>query len=171
MRAISTFFLLVIMMACSNVDRLDTADIKRKMDNYKIKKVSSAQIMTQLNTRGKDLKNEIEGFGNISCAQARQKVDSLSKVYEVTLELVDISTIDVSQVKNDKEKLLYEAYTYDFRNAKKAAENGQKIDESTYVYSFGLNEQAPTLKCEEMGPHFQYFWKATWTQANLIRSM
>lgn len=171
MRAISTLFLLVFVSACGNVNRLDTAEIKSKMDNYKIKKVSPAQIMTHLSTQGLELKKQIESFGNISCDEASKKTDSLATAFEMDLELIDINAINLSEVKNEKEKLLYEAYLFDYKNGKKAAANSQKINDATYIYTFGLNEAAPSLKCEGMGPHFQYFWKVTWTQANLIRSM
>lgn len=171
MRAISSLFLFVFLMACGNVDRLDTAEIKSKMDNYKIKKVSPAEIMTHLNTQGLELKKQVEALSDVSCDQASKKIDSLAIVFDVALELVDINAIKLPDIDNEKEKLLYEAYLFDYKNGKKAAANSQKIDDATYIYTFGVNETNPSMKCEGMGPNFQYFWKATWTQANLIRSM
>lgn len=171
MRGIFSLFLLILTISCGNVDRLNTAEIKEKMGNYKIKKIAPAEIVTHLNTKGKELQKEIEGFGAISCHEAKSKIDSIAKANKINIVLVDILEIDLEKVVNKKEKLLYEAYIYDYQNKRKAANNAQKVDAENCVYTFGLKEQSPLTNCEGRESNYRYFWKATWTQAELIRSM
>jgi hypothetical protein len=170
MRIISSLILLTILFSCGNVKRLDTAEIKNQMDNYKIKKVSPAQIMSQLNTLGNELRTKVVAIEANTCLEAKQKVDSLAKAYDADIQLIDIESIDIVSIANAKEKLLYEAYKYDFEKAQVAATNSQQISEETYLFTFGLAANSPILICENMHPHYQYFWKITWSKTSLVRS-
>ncbi len=56
MKNISIILLiLTITLSCSNIERLDTSQIKGEMEGYKIKRVSPTQITYQVESLGSEI--------------------------------------------------------------------------------------------------------------------
>jgi hypothetical protein len=139
--------LLVVISCTSNVEKLDTAAVKAKMGEYKIKKVSEADIMTSLNKLGTQTVNALQNKG---C-----QIDSLQP--ETARYLKRISFTVNSQL--EKEQGILQALQYSIENNQTVEPTPQKLNDTLYAYYFLLN-------CDSLKA-----FKVQVSKGDLIRSM
>jgi hypothetical protein len=118
-------------IACGNVKRVDTGEVKAKMEEYKIKKISEATLVEWGNEEGEKLVSFFEKNPNLECQD------------EYKIEGSKISMIDYDSpakiAENTVVQQLIEAYKYSYQNKQEAGNNLQKINDSTYVFSFPIS--------------------------------
>lgn len=133
---------------CSNVERLDTTEVKEEMEGYKIKRISPAQIMEQVEILGsgiagtltKDFEKQMK-----EASQARteeicqlknmQVIDSVSKKYNLKVRLLGQPDIGSNNSLYPKEKEVLEAYADNAMRKLPLSNNIQNIDDSLFVYT------------------------------------
>lgn len=166
MRLIPVILSALLLVSCGEVKRLDTSKIKEQMGNYKVKQIRPDEMMSQVRALGE--KSELLLNQNISCSDVDSKIDSLNKIVNGKIEIVDVSLLDLGDIQDDKEKMLYDAYLYAYEQGEKLPSNAQKLTNGTFVYSFGVNNDS--LQCDTLISPNRYFWKLTWSQEALIQS-
>jgi hypothetical protein len=133
---------------CSNVERLDTTEVKEEMDGHKIKRVSPAQIMEQVEILGsriattltRDFEKQMkevsqERTEEICQLKNMQVIDSLSKKYDLKIRLLGQPDIGSNNTLYAKEKEVLEAYADNAIKKLPIGNNIQSIDESLFVYT------------------------------------
>ncbi len=140
--------LLIITISCSNLERLDTSQIKEEMDGYKIKRVTPTQITYQVEKMGleiskvltldfeKQMKSMSKARGEEICQLKNMSViDSLSKTYGLTIRLLGQPDIGSNNSLYAKEKEVLEAYADNVSKKLSLSDNIQKIGDSLFVYT------------------------------------
>jgi hypothetical protein len=140
--------LFLTQFSCSNVERLDTTEVKEEMEGYKIKRISPAQIMEQVEILGsgiavtltKDFEKQMK-----EASQARteeicqlknmQVIDSVSKKYNLKVRLLGQPDIGSNNSLYLKEKEVLEAYADNAMRKLPLSNNIQNIDDSLFVYT------------------------------------
>jgi hypothetical protein len=116
--------------ACGNVKRVDTAEVKRRMNDYKVRKIVDADIMYTAEIWGADLKANLlakpEQLCNANFIIEEAKVEVLSPPFKVSDP-------------NPKIQEVLAAYTFADNNKQSVPDNMQKINDSTVIYSFQTN--------------------------------
>ncbi|WP_394990922.1 hypothetical protein [Emticicia sp.] len=139
---------LLINMSCSNMERLDTTQIKDEMEGYKIKRVSPTQITYQVETLGseisqaltKDFEKQMKGISKARGEEICQLkdislIDSLSKAYGLKIRLLGQPDIGSNNSLYVKEKEVLEAYADNASKKLSMSDNIQKIGDSLFVYT------------------------------------
>lgn len=140
--------LVLTQFGCTNVERLDTTEVKEEMDGYKIKRLSPARIMEQVEILGsrialtltkdfeKQMKNVSQERSEEICAlKNMQVIDSLSKKYDLKIRLLGQPDIGSNNSLYPKEKEVLEAYADNAMRKLPMSNNIQSLDESTFVYT------------------------------------
>lgn len=140
--------LFLTQFGCSNVERLDTTEVKEEMEGYKIKRISPARIMEQVEILGsgiavtltKDFEKQMK-----EASQARieeicqlknmQVIDSVSKKYNLKIRLLGQPDIGSNNSLYSKEKEVLEAYADNAMRKLPLSNNIQNIDDSLFVYT------------------------------------
>lgn len=135
-------------MSCSNMERLDTTQIKGEMEGYKIKRVSPTQITYQVETLGseisqaltKDFEKQMKGISKARGEEICQLkdmtlIDSLSKTYGLKIRLLGQPDIGSNNSLYVKEKEVLEAYADNASKKLSMSDNIQKIGDSLFVYT------------------------------------
>jgi hypothetical protein len=149
MKNISTILaVFLINISCSNVERLDTTQIKGEMDGYKIKRVSPTQITYQVETLGSEIskaltkdfeaqmKNLSKTRGEEICQLENMNlIDSLSSTYGLKIRLLGQPDIGSNNSLYAKEKEVLEAYADNASKKLEMSDNIQKIGDSLFVYT------------------------------------
>lgn len=142
------FLTLLVAISCtSNVEKLDTAAVKAKMGEYKIRKVSETDIMASLNKLGTRSLKALQSKG---C-----QLDSLEPETARYLKLVSFS--EGSEF--EKEAGVLEALQYSMENGQTVEPTPQKLNDTLYAYYFLLN-------CDSLRA-----FKVEVSKGDLIRSM
>lgn len=140
--------ILSITISCSNLERLDTTQIKEEMEGYKIKRVSPTQITYQVETLGiaisqaltKDFEKQMKGMSKTRGEEICQLkdmslIDSLSKKYNLKIRLLGQPDIGSNNELYVKEKEVLEAYADNASKNLSLSDNIQKIGDSLFVYT------------------------------------
>lgn len=141
--------LVLAQMGCTNVDRLDTTEVKEEVESHKIKRVSPAQIMEQVETLGsqiattltKDFEKQMKDVSQTRTEEICQLknmrvIDSLSKKYDLTIRLLGQPDIGSNNSLYPKEKEVLEAYADNAMRKLPMSNNIQPLDdESLFVYT------------------------------------
>lgn len=140
--------LFLTQFGCSNVERLDTTEVKEEMDDHKIKRISPAQIMEQVETLGseiaitltndfeKQMKDASQAHTEEICQLKNMRViDSVSKKYNLKVRLLGQPDIGSNNSLYSKEKEVLEAYADNAARKLPMSNNIQNIDDSLFVYT------------------------------------
>lgn len=146
--------LFLTQFACSNVERLDTTEVKDEMEGHKIKRVSPAQIMEQVETLGSELANTLtkdfeKQMKAVSPARTEeicqlknmQVIDSVSKKYNLKVRLLGQPDIGSNNSLYAKEKEVLEAYADNAMKKLPLSNNIQNIGDSLFVYTAPIGAQ------------------------------
>jgi hypothetical protein len=118
---------------------VDTAEVKQLMADYKIKKVNQEEIIDKANTLGKSISEKFNGNLNIECA------DKIT-LEGTEVELIDLSLLTAEELKNGKIGEILEAYKYSKEQKQVIGDNIQKVNDTLYLYSFPIQENALVYK-------------------------
>jgi uncharacterized Zn finger protein len=135
MKNISLLILSVIIVSCGQVKRVDTAEVKQLMADYKIKKVNQEEIIDVANTLGKSISTKLNGSLNIECGDKIQ-IDG------VDIELIQLSLLTEAELKNGKKGEILEAYKYSKEQNQAIGDNIQKLNDTAYLYTFPITTSA-----------------------------
>lgn len=140
--------LFLTQFACSNVERLDTTEVKDEMEGYKIKRVSPAQIMEQVEVLGSQISSDLtselekqikaaskERVEEICRLKNMQVVDSLTQKYNLKVRLLGQPDIGSNKSLYAKEKEVLEAYTEIAAQKQALSNNIQSIGDSLFIYT------------------------------------
>lgn len=139
MKNIVTLFLVFGLISCGQVKRVDTAEVKQLMSDYKIKKVNQEEIIDVANTLGKSISEKLNGQLNIECGD-KITLDGTE------IELIDLSLVTAESMKNGKIGEILEAYKYSKEQKQTIGDNIQKVNDTLYLYSFPINANALVFK-------------------------
>ncbi|MCP9757608.1 hypothetical protein EGI26_20795 [Lacihabitans sp. CCS-44] len=139
MKNIVTLFLIFGLFSCGQVKRVDTAEVKQLMADYKIKKVNQEEIIDMANTLGKSISEKFNGNLNIECG------DKIS-VDGTEVELIDLSLVTAETLKNGKIGEILEAYKYSKEQKQTIGDNIQKVNDTLYLYSFPIQVSSLVYK-------------------------
>lgn len=127
------------LFSCGQVKRVDTAEVKQLMADYKIKKVNQEEIIDVANTLGKTISEKFNGNLNIECG------DKIS-VDGTEVELIDLSLVTAETLKNGKIGEILEAYKYSKEQKQTIGDNIQKVNDTLYLYSFPIQVSSLVYK-------------------------
>lgn len=139
MKNIVTIFLFFGLLSCGQVKRVDTAEVKQLMADYKIKKVNQEEIIDKANTLGKSISDKFNGNLNIECG------DKIT-LEGTEVELIDLSLVTPEVLKNGKIGEILEAYKFSKEQKQVIGDNIQKVNDTLYLYSFPINANALVYK-------------------------
>jgi uncharacterized Zn finger protein len=139
MKQIVKFVLIFSMLSCGQVKRVDTAEVKQLMSDYKIKKVSQEEIIDAANSLGKSLSEKLNGNLNIECG------DKIT-MEGTEIELIELSLVSEESLKNGKIGEILEAYKYSKDQKQTIGDNIQKVNDTLYLYSFPINSNSLVYK-------------------------
>lgn len=137
MKKLGILIVSVAFMACGNVHRVDTAAVKQKMGDYKIKKVNEEEIQNQVNLLG----------SNYAKAIAQTNVcDSTLTIKEANIvTLLNNEELSKGINLSGKAKETMEALSYGVSHGEDIGLNTQRINDTTYMFSFSLTKLKPEL--------------------------
>jgi len=139
MKNIIILFLIFGLISCGQVKRVDTAEVKQLMADYKIKKVNQEEIIDVANTLGKSISEKFNGNLNIECG------DKIS-LDGNEVELIDLSLATAETLKNGKIGEILEAYKYSKEQKQTIGDNIQKVNDTLYLYSFPIQVSSLVYK-------------------------
>ncbi len=131
MKCINFFKLLglvFLQIACTHIERVDTTAVKEAMSNYKIKKISSSDVLNEAKIKGEELSSKIESANCIPVL-----IDSLNS------DNLKISELDLDKTYPelaDKVQQIFEAYQYAFKGKEELPANYQQVNDSIYNFTF-----------------------------------
>ena len=149
------FYLLVITIfgwSCTSDKKIDGNAVQEEIKEREIKKISEAEIISKVHeignsiavaakqTLGQNLQKAIQqdglnnaiGFCNLN---AMPLVDSLSKVYGADIKRVSLKARNPSDLPNEQEQMLLEAYAYQWKDSIPLQTNVQTLDDNTYLFT------------------------------------
>lgn len=141
--------LLFVLFSCSNAEKTNSGNsILEKMDDYKVKRVSPAQITYQVEEMGAEIskaltadfaaqmKNVTSTRGEELCQLKNMTlIDSLSERYGLKIRLLGQPDIGSNNQLYVKEKEVLEAYADNAAKKLEMNDNIQKIGDSLFVYT------------------------------------
>lgn len=146
--SIIILLILFIISSCSNLERMDTSKILGTMEDYKVKRVSPAQIAYQVEVMGseitkaltvdfeKQMKNANQTrIEEICQLKNMQLIDSLSEQYNLKVRLLGQPDIGSNNQLYAKEREVLEAYADNAAKKVNVGDNIQKIGDSLFVYT------------------------------------
>jgi hypothetical protein len=139
MKNICTIILIFGVISCGKVKRVDTAEVKQLMSDYKIKKVNQEEIIDVANTLGKSISDKFNGELNIECA------DKIT-LEGTEIELIDLSLVTPEALKNGKVGEILEAYKFSKEQKQLIGDNIQKVNDTLYLYSFPIKTNSLVYK-------------------------
>jgi uncharacterized Zn finger protein len=139
MKNIVPVFFIFGLISCGQVKRVDTAEVKQLMSDYKIKKVNQEEIIDKANTLGKSISEKFNGNLNIECG------DKIT-LEGTEVELIDLSLVTAEALKNGKVGEILEAYKYSKEQKQIIGDNIQKVNDTLYLYSFPIQENSLVYK-------------------------
>jgi hypothetical protein len=122
--------------ACGNVKRVDTAEVKRRMNDYKVRKIVDADIMYTAETWGQQLKTDLMAKPEELCKSNFKLEEAHVQALTAPFKVAD---------PNPKIQQVISAYIFAAENKQTVPDNMQKINDSTVLYSFQTN--AKSNKC------------------------
>lgn len=176
--------LFLTQMACSNVERLDTTEVKDEMEGHKIKRVSPAQIMEQVEVLGsqialtltKDFEKQMKDVSQVRTEEIcqlknMQVIDSVSKKYNLKIRLLGQPDIGSNNGLYAKEKEVLEAYADNAMRKLPLSNNIQNIDDSLFVYTAPISAEKGVGKlCFSDDSGFA-IWSIILKKAEIVRSI
>jgi hypothetical protein len=146
-RALTYFTLIFVLLACGDVRRVDTTEVKKIMQKSKIQKITESEFANLGNEAGAEIYKEFSEGINLECQD--------QYIYKgKQIELFDIDETDyLKKIKNPKQKELLEAYDFGLKNNQAPGNNIQKINDSTYIFTFAFEKTSDfNKKCgKEIG--------------------
>lgn len=139
MKQLSVLLITFWLISCGQVKRVDTAEVKQLMSDYKIKKVNQEEIIDAANSLGKSLSEKFNGNLNIECG------DKIT-MEGTEVELIDLSLVSEVSLKNGKIGEILEAYKYSKDQKQTISDNIQKVNDTLYLYSFPINSNSLIYK-------------------------
>ncbi|WP_101724843.1 hypothetical protein [Emticicia sp. TH156] len=170
--------------ACSNVERLDTTEVKEEMEGHKIKKVSPAQIMEQVEVLGSristdlsgELEKQLKGASGARLEEICQLkniplLDSVAKRYNLKVRLLGQPDIGSNKTLYAKEKEVLEAYADIAAQKQTLSSNIQSIGDSLYIYTAPVAAEKGAGKlCFSDNSGFAV-WSIILRKADIIKSI
>lgn len=156
---------LVILWSCVSDKKVDSEAVREEIKNREIKKVTEADIVNKVHeignlitlsakkTLGKNLQNALQNGGvenaiGFCSLKATPLVDSLSKSFGAEIKRVSLKARNPSNVPNDLEKELLEAYAYQWKDSIPLQTNVQALEGSRYLFTKPiLVDNALCLSC------------------------
>jgi hypothetical protein len=133
----------LVLISCGNVKRVDTAEVKERMAESKIKKVSKIDILEAANNLGKLISDKINSDFNLEC------IDTLI-LENQKVEILNLSLLSEKSLKNGKIGEILEAYKYSKEQNQTLGENLQVVNDTLYLYTFPIRKEASIFKkCEK----------------------
>ncbi|MFN3784720.1 MAG: hypothetical protein ACK4R6_12450 [Spirosomataceae bacterium] len=145
--------LALLFSGCGQVKRVDTAEVKKHINDYKIVKVDNATINLQAEKFGRGVVDSVyrELISSLAICQLADLplVDSLQKNSRVQISL---RTVGQPQSASDtlypQEKSILEAYQYSFENKLRMDDNLQRIVDTLFIYTRPvLTQKTPLSPC------------------------
>jgi hypothetical protein len=134
------YFLIIFSMffvSCGNVKRVDTAEVKRRMNDYKVRKISDADILYTAEIWGQQLKKDLLANPKQLCEKnlivEGARINGLVLPYKV-------------EGNNPKIQQVLDAYSFSAESKQILPDNMQKVNDSTVLYSFQTNFQSAKCK-------------------------
>jgi hypothetical protein len=137
MKKILPILLILVNFSCSNIEKLDTGAVKKKMNNYKIKKILEVDIIKQTETLGDNLVAKINNAAPQENCIPEIGADSLSKIYFLSLENIE----ELKTKSTGKLAELLDAYQYALNNQQDISNNIQKINDTSFLFTFKLKKE------------------------------
>ena len=124
----------LLFISCGKVKQVDTSDIREMMRNSKIKRVTEKQLLAKVSEIGEQLSGRINGSFRPECQQVYHIDQHRVEVYNAGL-VSDTANGDVKQQ-------LVQAYKYGIENGQPVGANIQKYNDTLFIYSFPLKQEA-----------------------------
>ncbi len=122
-----TYLLLITIIFSCQVKRVDTTAVKKRMQDYKVRRISDADVLTTAETWGQAIKSDIIAKPALLCDTTfivqEAKIQALTAPYKVANA-------------SAKLKNIIEAYNYSASQNQPLPENIQQINDSTVLYSY-----------------------------------
>ncbi len=153
MKTFQFFPLVLVLLSCRQIKRVDTAEVKKHINDYKIVKVDNATINLQAEKFGRgvidSVYRELISSPSICKLSELPLVDSLQKNSRVQISL---RTLGQPQIASDtlypQEKSILEAYQYSFENKLRMDDNLQRIVDTLFIYTRPvLTQKTPLSSC------------------------
>lgn len=119
-------------ISCGKVKQIDTSDIKEIMRNSKVKRVTEKQLLEKVSEIGEGMSTQLNGDYRVECQQ----------VYAIDGHQVELYNASLVQPGTDVKGQLLEAYKYGIENGQHVSANIQKFNDTLYIYSFPLRNEA-----------------------------
>lgn len=139
MKTLLLIFSSLLLVSCGKVKRVDTAEVKARMSEYKIKKVSKIDILNAANTLGSSIAEKVNGNYNIEC------IDALT-IENQKVELLNLSLLSEESLKNGKVGEILEAYKYSKEQNQVLGDNLQVVNDTLYLFTFPIKNDALVYK-------------------------
>ncbi|MFN3587843.1 MAG: hypothetical protein ACK4UP_00575 [Spirosomataceae bacterium] len=172
------FFLLIgILLSCGQVKRVDTAEVKKHINDYKIVKVDNATINLQAEKFGRGVVDSVYRIliSNPTICQLSEiaLVDSLQKNSRIHISLRTSQQLqNTSDTLYPQERSILEAYQYSFENKLRMDDNLQRIVDTLFIYTRPvLTEKTRISSCLENSDAGFHVLVMRMTKADIIKSL
>ncbi len=125
------------LVACTQVDRVNTTAVKDQMNNYKIRKIKPSDFLAQAKIEGEKLKNSID-----SSACNLNLIDSLAQNEQIEIKIYHLNSLP--PIADTKLSEIMEAYRYAAQQGQEIPDNYQALADDKYNYCF-------KPKCAQLG--------------------
>ena len=132
----SLLILAILAFAACHVKRVDTTEVKKRMKDYKVRRVSDADILYTAELWGQELKIAIIANPQLLCDATFQIQEVKAQALYAPFKVLD---------PNPKLQNLIEAYNYSSSQNLTSPYNLQQINDSTVLYTF--QTKLKTAKC------------------------
>ncbi len=175
---------IIFTASCNNIERLDTSKIKEKVEASKIKRITPAQLNSQVERWGEGMSKAFTTALEkeaINASKTRLEeicklkniklIDSLSAVYRVKIRLLGMPD-STNQKLYAKEKQVLEAYIYNAENKLPMEKNVQRIGDSLFVYTYPITSSKTLSKlCFADDTYNFAIWSIVFRKADVIRKI
>lgn len=177
MKYFLTLLSVSFLYSCGQIKRVDTAEVKKHINDYKIVKVDNATINLQAEKFGRGVVDSVYKvlISSPSLCQLSEisLVDSLQKNSRVEISLRTPQDLkSTSDMLYPQERSILEAYQYSFENNLRMGDNLQRIADTLFIYTKPLLTQETNISSclEKHTSPFQVVIMRM-TKADIIKSL
>lgn len=159
-----------LITACTNIERVDTAQVKELVENGEIKRVTPADLNATVNRLGKQLADSLNKQAEVACNLSDSPlVKSLTEENNYKIRLLGAKDTTATNLYSKELDVLF-AYAYNAKEGLSIESNIQKMGDSLLIYSAPANAKIAE-RCFNDSENKLAVWSLVFPVGEVIKRM
>lgn len=156
--------------ACTNIERVDTTQVKELVENGEIRRITPADLNATVNRLGKQLTDSLNKQIEFSCNLSDSPlVQTLTKENNYKIRLLGAKDTTATNLYSKELDVLF-AYAYNAKQGLTTESNIQKMGDSLFIYSAPANAKIAE-RCFNDSQNKLAVWSLVFPVGEVIKRM